>query len=107
MDSLRILGDLIQIQSKHRVNILSEIISKGRYYAVQKYKDDKYDTAKSLDELATIAKECRMIGLDVMENIKDSVREHGYHSGSWDVDAYSITITFPISPAYQVLYAKK
>lgn len=107
MNSLKTLGDLIQIQSKYRVNILSEIISKGKYYSVQKYKDDKYDTTKSLDNLTRIAKECRMIGLDVVENLKDSVREHGYHSGSWDVDAYSVTITFPTSPAYEVLYAQK
>lgn len=107
---LRVFGNLIAIQNKYRLhhlghfdkaNFLTCLISRGEWV----FECVSTDT-KRVDEFKALARDCRAAGLDVEER-DGTIKEHGFHSGSWDVDAFKVTVKFPVSPALEILYGKQ
>lgn len=106
---LRALGNLIAIQQKYnlkhlgafdKANFLTCLLAHG-YWTFECHLND----SRRVEKYKALARDCRAAGLDVEE--KDgTIKEHGFHSGSWDVDAFKVTVKFPVSPALEVLYGQ-
>lgn len=101
---LRILGDIVAIQSKYQLNSryngsMIECLFKGgsfTYSTELKYAKDFEDIAKQL----------RLTGLDV--EVKDcSVSDPASYHKTEYIDGKELIVKLPKSPAIEVLYAKR
>ena len=106
---LKVFGNLIAIQNKYRLqhlgafdkaNFLTCLLAHGQWT----FECVSTDTRR-VDEFKALARDCRAAGLDVEEK-DETIKVYGFHSGSWDVNVFKVTVKFPVSPALEVLYGQ-
>lgn len=108
---LRVFGNLAAIQMKYRLTGSSRYNDIGFVLCLLQHGywtlEAPVGDTRQVDQLEAIFKDCKAIGLDVDLSTGEMKDGSWSHSGSYYVDCIKLKVSLPVSPAIEVLYAKR
>src|SRR5690348_5527372 len=106
---LRVFGNLAAIQRQYNLksygkieeSFIMRLLSYGQYVHEVEASDKK-----NVVQLDVLERDCKAVGLETLKEDSEMRDGSWSHSGSNYVRSVKLTISLPVSPAIEVLYAK-